>query len=382
MPTPREILNAAFERATASLEQSTVTHREVERRIELVCRNLSNRALARLLLSCSLAKIYNPDVDIRKPYTQIGEGSFSGRSYDEGYISTFIIDHGLPCNQTTAFLTPALRNRNATLTPESNLVGRPPALYQAVLQLLTDVYTAVISAEDLLTETLRWLLIVKAEKQQRMETMLAALRTTEGAVPLSAEAIVTLVDQHLKVKGASRLPVLVVAAAYASAGDRIGERALPLESHNAADKQTGTVGDVEVTLIGDDDIVTGYEMKLRRVTREDVDIALHKIIDKGIQNYIFITTDAIDIEVKEYAASLYESTGGIEVVVLDCISFLRHFLHLFHRLRAEYVKAYQAFVLAQPDSSVSQPVKEAWLALRQAAESGSGYSAETELEAD
>ncbi len=323
-----------------------------------------------MLLSCSLAKIVNPAVDIRKPYTEIGgTDSFSGRTFDERYIGAFVIEHGLPCNQTTAFLTPALRNRNETLTPTSNLVGRPPALYQAVLQLLTDVYENTISAEDLLAETVRWLLVVKEEKRQRMDTMLAALKTTEGAVPLSAEAIVTLIEQHLHTKGASRLPVLVVAAAYEAAGARIGERALPLHEHNAADKQTGAIGDVEVTLVGDDNVLTGYEMKLKRVTREDIDIALTKIVERGIQNYIFITTDIIDVEVKEYAASLYEATGGIEVVVLDCISFLRHFLHLFHRLRSEYVEAYQALVLHEPDSSVSQPVKEAWLALRQAAES-------------
>ncbi len=47
---------------------------------------------------------------------------------------------------------------------------------------------------------------------------------------LSVEEIVTLIEQHLKCKGASRLPVLVVAAAYKAAAARLGERALPLKS--------------------------------------------------------------------------------------------------------------------------------------------------------
>ena len=47
---------------------------------------------------------------------------------------------------------------------------------------------------------------------------------------------------------------------------------------------------------------------------------------------------------------------------------MRHFLHLFHRLRIAYLDAYQELVLAEPDSAVSQPLKEAFLALRQAAE--------------
>ena len=48
---------------------------------------------------------------------------------------------------------------------------------------------------------------------------------------------------------------------------------------------------------------------------------------------------------------------------------IRHSLHLFHRLRIEFLDAYQSLLLAEPDSAVSQPLKEAFLSLRQAAES-------------
>jgi hypothetical protein len=113
-------------------------------------------------------------------------------------------------------------------------------------------------------------------------------------------------------------------------------------------------------------------MKTRRVTRDDIERALQKINHTGqkIDSYIFITTDVIDKHVKDFAAKLYEQTGGIEVVILDCVGFLRHFLHLFHRLRMQFLEAYQGLVLAEPESAVSQPLKEAFLALRQAAESG------------
>lgn len=252
--------------------------------------------------------------------------------------------------------------------PDLNLVGRPPIAYQAALQLLTDVHTGAITAEDLLAETKRLLIVVRDEKRARMWSLLASIQMVEGAIPLAAEEIVTLVEQHLHLPNASRLPVLIVAAAYEAGGAQLGERVRPLESHNAADRQTGSIGDLEVTLIGDDQVVTGYEMKMKRVTRGDIGIALQKIQQRGTQNYIFITTDVIEPEVREYAASQYERTGGVEIVVLDCIGFLRHFLHLFHRRRSAFVEAYQQFVLDQPESAVGQPLKEAWLALRQAAE--------------
>ena len=80
-----------------------------------------------------------------------------------------------------------------------------------------------------------------------------------------------------------------------------------------------------------------------------------------------VSTDFIDQGIRDHVASLYEVTGGLEMVVLDCIGFLRHFLHLFHRIRVEFLDAYQALVLNEPESAVNQPLKEAFLSLRQAA---------------
>ena len=327
-------------------------------------------------MACLLAKIHRPEVDIRKPYTEIGDpDAYSGRTYDEQYLPAFISEHGLPCNSTTAFLTPALRNRNITLTPEVNLVGRPPRLYQSVLELLTDVHEGNVSAEDVFAETVRCLMKLRDEQRLRMETLLDQLQARDDGIPLSAEGIVTLIQQHLASPRSSRLLVLIVAAAYMAASANLGERVLPLQNHNAADRQTGALGDIEITLLADNDVVTSYEMKDKRITQDDLNNALTKVTTfyqhyaRRIDNYIFITTDRIDPDVQEYAASLYEKTGGVEFVILDCISFLRHFLHLFHRLRMQFLEAYQALVLAEPESAVSQPLKEVFLALRRAAES-------------
>jgi hypothetical protein len=200
-------------------------------------------------------------------------------------------------------LTPAFRNIDRPLTSDLELVGRPRQLYKDTLQLLDDVHTGRVTAEDLLTEIIRVLLIMRQEREARMATLLATLQRTEDVTPLSSEEIVTLIEQHLKSKNSSRLPVLVVAAAYQAVGHKIGERILPLKSHNAADEQTGAIGDVEVCLENDERIVTAYEMKTRRVTIDDIDRALQKIAmaDKRIHNYIFVTTDVIEEGVKSYA---------------------------------------------------------------------------------
>ena len=366
-----EILEASLALAAAQPTRSAIITNDIEERVDFVCRCLSNRATIRLLMACLLAKLHRPEVDPRKPYTEIGgTDSFSGRSYDEAYVTPFINKHHLPCNPTTAFLTLALRNMNRDLTTDLNLEGRPREAYQYTLQLLDDVHAERISAQDLLTEALRILLLMRDERQTRMTGLLAGLRQSEDTLPLSSEATATLIGQQLACKNASQLPVLVVAAAYRVAAERLGEQVLPLNAHNAADEQTGALGDLEVTLTGDNKILTSYEMKGKRVTVEDIDRAIQKFSgrEERIDNYVFVTTDVIEDHVRQYAAGIYASSGGIEVAILNCIGFLRHFLHLFHRLRTNFLNAYQELVLAEPDSAVSQPLKEAFLVLRQAAE--------------
>jgi len=391
MPTPIEILNAAFDRATDSIQKGEplMIPSEVVEKVEYVCRLTSNKSGTRFILASTLAKIDDPKLDIRKPFCkEIKENdSYSGRRYDEDFVAAFLDSHDLlgVCNSTTAFLTPAYRTKGSTLTPDAEwFIGKPPKLYKILLELLDYVYTGQVTPEYLLTETIKWLLIIRTERRQRIQSLLANLSILDDEdIPLSAEAIVKLIRQHLDSPRSSRLPVLIVAAAYQAASAYLGERFLPLESHNAADKQTGSLGDLEITLINDNNVVTSYEMKKKKVTTLDINNAVQKISqrfsDRGyrIDNYIFITTDRIDKDVEEYAASLYEQTGGFEIVVLDCLGFLRHFLHLFHRLRVQFLDEYQKLVLAESENAVPHELKETLLTLRQAAE-----SAEIEMDFD
>jgi DNA adenine methylase len=323
-------------------------------------------------MACLVAKLSDPSIDIRKPYTEIGgTGIYSGRHFDETYITPFAFKHGLPVNPTTSFLTPAFRTNKNIITPGVQLVGRPKQLYLNVVDLITAVYEGTIKAEDLLTEIIRWLLIIRAERKQRIETLFASLKGSENDSALPAESIVTLIVQHMALPKSARLPVLVIAAAYEAAQEHLGEHHLPLQGHNAADRQTGALGDVEIALKDDGNTVTVYEMKAKRVIRDDIDIAVQKlaVTSQQIDNYIFITTEKIEDEVKEYATMMYEKIG-IEFVILDCIGFLRHFLHLFYRIRMQFLEAYQTLLMREPDSAVSPSLKEAFLALRLATETG------------
>ena len=86
-----------------------------------------------------------------------------------------------------------------------------------------------------------------------------------------------------------------------------------------------------------------------------------------LDNYIFITTESVEDTVREIAKKSYSATG-VEIAILDCIGFIKHFLYLFYRVRMIFLNEYQKLVLSEPDSAVSQELKEAFIVLRKACE--------------
>lgn len=374
MDTCSKILQESYTRVSSHLDNSFIKSKKMQKCVEAVTLCQSNRAGVRALMAGALAKIHQPKIDVRKPYTEIkgdsGDDCYSGRDYDQNYIGAFITKHGLPCNTTTAFLTPGFRTKNIVLTTKVALEGRPPEMYRDLLLVFDYIQSKRLSSQDTLDETMRLLLIARNKRKAGLKMLLDELREESGEqIPLSCEDIVHVISLHLQCKKASRLPVLMVAAAYMVAEKNLGEKVLNLNSHNAADEQTGAAGDVEIILASEDKVLTSYEMKMKAITKGDIDIALRKISSHhGIRNYIFITTDTIDFDVREYATKMYQETGGVEIAILDCIGFIRHFLHLFPRLRTDFLNNYQKLVIDEPESAVNHALKEAFLSLRHAAE--------------
>lgn len=196
--------------------------------------------------------------------------------------------------------------------------------------------------------------------KERIKIFLTGVDRIPNALPLSVEDTIKLIEQHLRCKRNNRLPALVVAAVFKAAKIRL-----------TGYGQNRLVGDIKIIFPNGGEMVTRCELKNKSIEPADIDGSLQKIamLGKHVQNYIFITTEPVADDVREYARSKYDETGGVEIAILDCIGFLRHFLHLFHRLRKDFLDQYQVLVLKEPDSAVSQALKEAFLVLRQAAES-------------
>lgn len=362
----KNILENTYHAVSKNLEISTVNP-ALSQTIESICRCNKNKAPIRFLLSGLLSKITDPDICLFKPYSAMGEHSYTGRSNDEDIVQPFIHKYSLPCNPTTAYLTPAFRAIDKPLTKDFFSNCRPKEVYYEMMDVLEYVEKNPREASAVLSEIIRFLIIIKTENEQRISQLLKEV--TNNRSDLSSEDITALLLQHLKCNGSSRLPVLIIAAAYHAVQDVIHEHCKPLKFHNAADSQTGAIGDVEIVLSNTNHTVTCYEMKKKKISSDDINVCIEKILSSKhlIDNYIIITTEAIDADVAAFAKTFYAEIG-VEIAVLDCIGFINHFLHFFHRYRTSFLNNYQTLLLAEPESAVSQPLKESFLNLRRVAE--------------
>ena len=93
--------------------------------------------------------------------------------------------------------------------------SRPPEPYHQMMDVIDYVELYPEKAELVLLEIIRNLIVIKAENEQRLQEQLAQIKAGSDAITLSSEEIVALIEQHLHCKNSSRLPVLIVAAAYA-----------------------------------------------------------------------------------------------------------------------------------------------------------------------
>lgn len=363
-----KVLESVYQDALGSIS-SFVSDESIAEKILSICKCESNKAPIRYLMSAMLAKLDNEKVDTRQPYPKLGPNSFPGRTIDETIVQAFIHKYNLPCNDTTAFLTPAFRTIESTLTKSTFENCRPSYVYYEMMDILEYVESHPTEAKMVLSQIVSDLLLIKELNEKRMKEIVAEMKA-EKTHELSSEEITTLLAQHLQCKGSSRLPVLMVVAAYQAVQHLTKESPKPLLAHNSADKQTGAIGDIGITLSNEDDTVTCYEMKKKQVSTDDIYVIIKKLSNtrKKPDNYIIITTENITKEVRDLAYSIY-GTLGIEVAVLDCLGFINHFLHFFHRYRAAFLDHYQQLVLDEPSSAVSQPLKEAFLSLRKVAES-------------
>lgn len=255
------------------------------------------QAFREALLGCVLAKLLNPEVDVRYPYVSLNENAYSGRSLDERVINPFLQDHQIPSSKGPYL---SVFRRSVAFLPETGEGLRDRKGYQALLRLIEHVRTADVQR---LKDFLRYLLFRFIMLRETSSVSLSRVHR------LSLTQYESLIDGLLKVPSGGLLPVLLSVAMFETMQQCLGlEWEIDWQGINVADLPSGAGGDIVIRRQGIVFLV--LEITERQIDRSRVVSTFNtKISPQGIEDYLFFFSSAPPSEEAYIVARQYFAQG-------------------------------------------------------------------------
>lgn len=249
------------------------------------------------LIGCALARIVDPECDIRLPYVNHGPRAFNGRTLDERVVNPFLQDRRIPCSKGPYL---ASIRRSVRFVPETATGLRDKAMYAAFLTLLGRLETADgEGATRILDHVLVRFIALREASEVPVSRVLR----------LSARQTARLLAEFGRSPSGGLSPVLIAVATLETvvAFNGLGWT-LERQGINVADKATGAGGDI--TLRAGDRVVTAIEVTEREIDEARVVSTFQtKIVPHGLENYLFLHADTPPTEAALAAAERYFAQG-------------------------------------------------------------------------
>ncbi len=132
------------------------------------------QAFREVLVGCLLARIVNPQINIRLVYTNQGENAFSGRTLDEKVVNPFLQSVSIPCSRGPYL---SVLRRSIRLVPETASGVRDRKAYDALMELLDKASRA--SADITIKHNDEVILAIEITERQVDESRLVSTFTTK-----------------------------------------------------------------------------------------------------------------------------------------------------------------------------------------------------------
>lgn len=359
--TPDEFLEqmyaGAMGKASGKEVATTTLATPVRQTLDMIAnKSENNKGVLAVVMTSLVYKTLHPEQDVRRHQSSI-EGGYAGRGFDFAHITPFLKKCKFPAMAESGWLTRSLEQKSPY---DYNFKGaiKPSALKKAFLDVFDYVEERNVDANEMVDYLMQSLIILRDKHQIRL------------SLPnnLSKADIVHTLHKHFhyhyQCKGASRLPVLALYAAYQCTVEDCrrydGKQLLPLESHTSADAQSGRLGDIDV-VDENGNPFEAVEVKFDiPVTYDIVEIAKEKIIKTNITRYYILST----AEVKETdrgkiheAIQRIKAVHGCDLEVNGVESSLKYYLRLISS-PAVFLRRYTA--LMESDEAVMYEHKAAW----------------------
>lgn len=327
----------------------------------ILIRPENHKAMIAVVLTSMVYKKLYPEQDVRNHQKEI-PGGYSGRTFDEKFITPFLRDHGFPAMAESGWLTRSFEHK---VPYDFNYTGsiKPASLKIKFLNILNYIQAASPEEEfNMLRYFIQGLII----DRESSNILLAKPQN------LSIINIIELLDNHFHSKyhtsGASRLPVLAIFAIYSCLKNEGQKRyedkvLLPLENHTSADSQSGRIGDIQLNNL-DGSAFEAVEVKFDIPISYDIaEIAKDKLFVSTAERYYILSTKDVKDSDKSKIAQLINSTKnshGCQIIINGILPTIKYYLRLLEDPNAfvlEYVK------LMEEDKTIKFEHKEKWNAL-------------------
>ena len=253
------------------------------------------QAYREALIGCAIARILDPEIDIRLPYMKQGENSFHGRDLDEKVVNPFLRDHAIPCS-TGPYLS-SIR-RNVSFIPET-LGQKDREAYEMMLAFISELRANRRNSRLYL----RYLLHSFIQLREASDIKLADVRK------LSVEQYEKLLTGLLSVPSGGWMPMLLAVATFKTISDCFDlEWRVAWKGINVSDRAKGEGGDINV--FRSDRLMFSVEVTEREISRARVVTTFKtKISPAGIDDYIFFFTATPPTPEAREAARQYFAQG-------------------------------------------------------------------------
>ena len=312
------------------------------------------------IVTCLAIKSAKPHADVRYHQTQIQKDTDRPAGVNFRGISEDIVYPWLNRNRfegaKSGWQTRTLeRPKPYTLTYDEN-IGHVKTEFLSVFDEIEEKGQSAFDA-------LCYIIYKQVVRREEVQITLSIPKTQD---------IVTIVElfrlhffqSYKGSKGASRLPVLALHAIYSVMVPQLrrydGKTVQPLNEHSAADSQTGSIGDIEVSTDDTGEIFEAVEVKHSLPITEAIAADVQsKVMDKSISRYYILTTHQ-NCEPDEGAKKIIENIKHVyecQVIANGVIPTIRYYLRLMDDPSAVF-PAYVA--LLQRDKAIAHEHRTSW----------------------
>ncbi len=320
------------------------------------------------LITCLICSSLNDEIDPRfhrKPGKGMPEpenpgGWFSGRTVSEKVIYPWMESRGFRTAKSGWQTRTYERPNPYTLDyPENIAVIKEPFL---------ETLDFASKNRSQLQQMVAYLLRKEIEYKQRKGELIERVSKNNIGNEILIIDVISALERHFASSNSAHLPVIAIYSIYElliNEVDNYSKLLLrELESHQASDLRTGSVGDIELEDL-EADVIEGVEVK--HGIEIDLPILLRakeKILKSSLKRYYILTTHpncaAINNEVLDVIRGVY-STHGCQIIVNGVIPTIRYYLRMCSN-PSEFINNYSKNIVSQ--SSVTAEHLEIWQAVQ------------------